>query len=48
MFRRYFQFCRSAFKRKEGRKVVTWKRERGDKGIRGPMAVGRFLQLEVL
>lgn len=32
MFKRYFQFCRSTFKRKEGRKVVTWNRGRGAKG----------------
>ena len=32
MFKRYSQFCRSAFKRKEGRKVVTWNRGREAKG----------------
>lgn len=32
-FKRYFQFCRSTFKRKEGRKVVTRNKERGAKGL---------------
>lgn len=32
MFKGDFQFCRSAFKRKGGRKAVTWNRGRGAKG----------------
>lgn len=34
MFKRGSQFCRSAFKGKEGRNVVAWSRERGTKDQR--------------
>lgn len=47
-FRRCSQFCRSIFKRKEGRKMGTWNEESRGKEIWGPVSAGQTAFLAAL